>query len=169
MLLHVYSKNKHNFQDTAGEEKYAGLSSFYCRGASAAILAYDLTRQMSLKVLKDRHIPLLETAEENCFCVVVGTKLDLVNNTTRAISTDVGRSLAQAQNKYREGILEKVPYFETSSKSGENVEDVFSFILNTCLPLDEASEERTSQKKSSQGMIDLDKSHQTNCSKKKCC
>ena len=29
-------------QDTAGEEKYTGLSSFYCRNAGAAIFAFDL-------------------------------------------------------------------------------------------------------------------------------
>lgn len=29
-------------QDTAGDEKYSGLSHFYCRSAGAAILAYDI-------------------------------------------------------------------------------------------------------------------------------
>lgn len=151
--------------DTAGEEKYAGLSSFYCRGASAAILAIDLTRQTSLNVLKERHIPLLESAEENCLCVVVGTKLDLVNNSTRQISTDIGRALATAQNKDTNHSLNRVPYFETSSKTGENVEDVFSLILNTCLPLDN---ERTA-KTSSTGVVNLDNSHQPSHTKKKCC
>lgn len=153
-------------QDTAGEERYASLSSFYCRGASAAILAYDLTRQNSLKVLKERHIPLLESAEKNCFCVIVGTKLDLVNDSTREISAEIGRSLAQHQNKDKGLDLKSIPYFETSSKSGKNVDEVFSLILNTCLPLDEPVKAKTA----SVGVVNLAKSRETStCAKKKCC
>ncbi|CAB4000327.1 ras-related Rab-20-like [Paramuricea clavata] len=155
--------------DTAGEEKYAGLSSFYCRGASAAILAYDLTRHDSLNILKERHIPLLQSAEEDCLCVVVGTKLDLVNDTTRQISTDMGKALAKSQNKVRYAdSANVVPYFETSSKTGKNVEDVFSFILNTCLPLENDCKDKMTRKLSSGGCVDL---HQPkNChEKRKCC
>ena len=155
-------------KDTAGEEKYAGLSSFYCRGASAAILAYDLTRYNTLNVLKERHIPLLQSADENCLCVVVGTKLDLVNDTTRQVSTDVGKALAKSQNKGRvDQESSVVPYFETSSKTGKNVEDVFSFILNTCLPLGDDCGEKMGRKLSG-GCVDLHKPK--NCpEKRKCC
>ena len=134
--------------DTAGEEKYAGLSSFYCRGASAAILAYDPTRYNSLNVLKERHIPLLQTADENCLRIVVGTKMDLVNDTNRQVSKEMGKALAKNQNKGRIDETNVVPYFETSSKTGENVEAVFSFILNTCLPLESDCSEKTARKHS---------------------
>ena len=30
-------------QDTAGQERFDSLSSFYCRGARAAIICFDLT------------------------------------------------------------------------------------------------------------------------------
>ncbi|XP_028394314.1 ras-related protein Rab-20-like isoform X2 [Dendronephthya gigantea] len=154
--------------DTAGEEKYAGLSSFYCRGASAAILAVDLTRHNSLNVLKDRHIPLLQSAEEDCLCVVVGTKLDLVNDTTRQISTDIGKALAKTQNKERLDKLNVVPYFETSSKTGKNVENVFDFILNTCLPLDGDCEEKGGRTMSSGDCVDLNAPKHCH-QKRKCC
>lgn len=129
-------------------------------------MAYDLTKQNSLKVLKERHIPLLESAEKNCFCVIVGTKLDLVNDSTREISSDIGRSLAQHQNKDKDLNLKSVPYFETSSKTGKNVNDVFSLILNTCLPLSEPSKAETTK----DGVVDLARSRETSThAKKKCC
>ncbi|XP_028394315.1 ras-related protein Rab-20-like isoform X3 [Dendronephthya gigantea] len=169
-LIHRYMEGifTNKTSDTAGEEKYAGLSSFYCRGASAAILAVDLTRHNSLNVLKDRHIPLLQSAEEDCLCVVVGTKLDLVNDTTRQISTDIGKALAKTQNKERLDKLNVVPYFETSSKTGKNVENVFDFILNTCLPLDGDCEEKGGRTMSSGDCVDLNAPKHCH-QKRKCC
>lgn len=67
-------------KDTAGEEKYASLSSFYCRGAQVAILAFDLTNQKSLDKLKELFIPLLEDSAGSCLTVVVGTKVDLAKD-----------------------------------------------------------------------------------------
>ena len=67
-------------QDTAGEEKYASLSSFYCRGAHVAILAFDLTSGKSLERLQEVFIPLLEDSAGTCLTVVVGTKVDLAKN-----------------------------------------------------------------------------------------
>lgn len=39
-------------QDTAGEERYRGLSHFYCRNAGAAILAFDITDEDSFHALR---------------------------------------------------------------------------------------------------------------------
>lgn len=35
--------NMISVQDTAGAERFTGLSSFYCRNAGAAILAFDMS------------------------------------------------------------------------------------------------------------------------------
>ncbi|XP_068707698.1 ras-related protein Rab-20-like [Montipora foliosa] len=138
--------------DTAGEEKYSGLSSFYCRGASAAIIAYDITRGGSLQALHERHLQLLEAAEPTCLVVVVGTKADLVTKTTRQVMSFVGEKLALEQNEKkgrpRNGFRVN-PFFETSAKTGHNVEKVFDFILNTCLPLDDEETARKSIRRNS--------------------
>ena len=107
-----------------------------------------------------------QSAEDNCLCVVVGTKLDLVNDSTRQISPDVGIALAKTQNKDRFGEINAVPYFETSSKTGKNVEEVFNFILNTCLPLETDFDE--SLCKNTDGCVDLHKP-KSHHQKQKCC
>ena len=84
-------------QDTAGEEKYASLSSFYCRGASVAILAFDLTCSQSLQKLNEVFIPLLEDSVDSCLTVVVGTKLDLVASRGRQVKSSEGRELAEQE------------------------------------------------------------------------
>ena len=65
------------------------------------------------------------------------------------------------------GSFNEKPFFETSAKSGENVQKVFDFILNTCLPLDD---EETAKRSLRQSMdIDLENKSQTQSeSTKKC-
>jgi len=158
--------------DTAGEERFSGLSSFYCRGASAAIIAYDITQGRSLQALKERQLQLLEGAEPNCLVVVVGTKADLVTKDTREIPFAVGEKLALEQNekKGRPTNSFKVnPFFETSAKTGKNVEKVFDFILNTCLPLNDEETAMKSIRKSSGLDLERRSSKPENQDSKKCC
>ena len=71
--------------DTAGEERFSGLSALYSRDASAAILAYDITCSDSFASLKTRFLPMLSSAKDTCVYVVVGTKLDLSNETGNCV------------------------------------------------------------------------------------
>jgi len=119
--------------DTAGEEKFRGLSNFYCHGAGAAIVAFDLTDEDSFHALRALFVPLLESALPDCVKVVIGTKCDLLTTTPRAITVEDGHTLAREINgpdmAHRDGL-----YFETSSLSGLNVEEVFESIFNLCVP-----------------------------------
>ena len=149
------------------------MSSFYCRGASAAIVAYDITQGESLKALYERHLQLLEYAEPKCLIVVVGTKADLVTNRTRQVARTVGETLALEQNEKKgrpRNSFSVDPFFETSAKTGENVEKVFEFILQTCLPLDDSETARKSIRKTSG--VDLEQrpsKHLCEESSRKCC
>lgn len=118
--------------DTAGEEKFRGLSNFYCRGAGAAILAFDMTDEDSFHALRAVFIPLLSAANEDCCNVVVGTKKDLVASQGRsAITIEDGFTLAQEVNKTHP---DRPPYFETSSLTGDNVEEMFEYLFKWCEP-----------------------------------
>jgi len=83
-------------QDTAGQERFDSLSSFYCRGARAAIICFDLTDRASFEALQTKWIKkVLEEAEQGCHICLVGTKLDLVQSgmATRAIGKEVRASV----------------------------------------------------------------------------
>ncbi|KXJ21424.1 ras-related protein Rab-20 [Exaiptasia diaphana] len=157
--------------DTAGEEKYSSLSSFYCRGASAAIVCYDITKASSLTTLHNRHLHLLQSAEPNCLIVIVGTKKDLIASESRAVSEQAGKELAEQQNANKTRpltSLTQVPFFETSSKTGENVDNVFDFILQSCLPLNDSAMADMYTRKNTG--VDLDKKTSSRDSTQgKCC
>ena len=116
--------------DTAGQERFTRISSYYCRGAQAAILVFDLTDRESFLAL-DNYARLLVDASPQCFVVVVGTKADLLAPDSRPVSADEARAYAESKH---------APYYETSAKDNVNVAEVFEHIATTCLAAKIAAE-----------------------------
>lgn len=109
--------------DTAGQERFDSLSSFYCRGARAAIICFDLTDRASFESLQSKWIKkVTEEAEQGCHICIVGTKLDLVRAqvATRAVRKEDVDELAAKH---------KASVFETSAKAGTGVGDIFQRIV----------------------------------------
>eukprot|EP01135_Chromosphaera_perkinsii_P004028 Nk52_evm41s266 gene=Nk52_evmTU41s266 len=118
--------------DTAGQEKYASLSGFYCRGAGAAILVYDMTNRSSFEDLKQYH-ELLMSSEDNFATYkgvkfLVASKLDLVREGVceRQVEHLEGTELAAQWGP-------NCFYTETSSKSDFNVTELFDSVARKCL------------------------------------
>ncbi|KAL9181463.1 hypothetical protein ACHAXT_010268 [Thalassiosira profunda] len=100
--------------DTAGQEKYRSLAPMYYRGASAAILVYDITKPDSFAALQDWASELTSNGPEGLVVAVCGNKSDLEED--RLVSQSTGESYANSI-----GAL----YTETSAKGGDGVESMF--------------------------------------------
>lgn len=103
--------------DTAGSERYEAMSRIYYRGAKAAVLCYDLTDKSSFERAKF-WVNELKTYEDNCKIYLCGTKYDLVQGDKKLRQVDY-----HTTTDYADEINAKV--FETSSKTGHNVEELF--------------------------------------------
>ena len=103
--------------DTAGQERYSSLAPMYYRGASVAIIVYDITYAESLNQAK-RWVREIQRAVENCAIILVGNKLDL--DSRREISTQDAASYAE------EHALEHI---EVSAKSSLGVRDIFDKVV----------------------------------------
>ncbi|XP_048343898.1 ras-related protein Rab-24 isoform X2 [Sphaerodactylus townsendi] len=103
--------------DTAGSERYEAMSRMYYRGAKAAIVCYDLTDSSSFQRAKF-WVNELQNFEENCRIYLCGTKSDLLDDDRRKRGVD----FHDAQD-YADDI--KAELFETSSKTGQNVDELF--------------------------------------------
>mmetsp|Transcript_14592 Transcript_14592/g.57294 ORF Transcript_14592/g.57294 Transcript_14592/m.57294 type:complete len:209 (+) Transcript_14592:154-780(+) len=103
--------------DTAGAERYESMSRIYYRSARAAIVCYDLTNKASFDKVEFWIKELLQN-EENCDIYIVGTKLDLVQDGTKERGMPEG-----SVEEYARTIGGDV--FETSAKTGHNINDLF--------------------------------------------
>ncbi|XP_042879170.1 ras-related protein Rab-24-like [Penaeus japonicus] len=107
--------------DTAGSERYQAMSRIYYRDAGAAIICYDITDKESLERAK-YWVTEVQKNEERCLIYLCGTKLDLVLEEPQVRQLDYHDVV-----DYADQAGAKV--FETSSKTGENVETMFETIV----------------------------------------
>ncbi|KAI0433265.1 P-loop containing nucleoside triphosphate hydrolase protein [Xylaria sp. FL1042] len=115
--------------DTAGQEIYKSVTRSYFRGASGALLVFDITRRATFVHATDWLNDLRAIAEPDIVVILVGNKLDCVQSEATSDSDASANSgkrevtFAEAQEwAQKNGVLQ---YVETSAKSGENVEAAF--------------------------------------------
>jgi len=105
--------------DTAGSERYESMTKIYYRGADAAVVCFDLTNENSFEKVK-YWVLEIKNHEPNCLIVLCGTKFDLIHEGSKR---GVTMGTVQAYANEIECLT-----FETSSKTGTNVEEVFKAI-----------------------------------------
>ena len=106
---------KLNIWDTCGSEAFRAVTKQFYRGAHAAIVIFDLTEQNTFNDLKKWVKDIKNYGEKNIEILIVGNKLDLIEQRTVAKS--------QAINFCRENGEYK--YIEASAKDGTNVLKIF--------------------------------------------
>ena len=99
--------------DTAGQESFRSITRAYYKGATAAILVYDVTRRSSFQSLSEWVQEVSNNAHSNIVTMLIANKADLED---KIISTEEGYRFAQDN-----GFL----FMETSAKTGMNVNEAF--------------------------------------------
>lgn len=107
------------FYDTAGQERYKSISLNTVKNADGIILMYDITNQISYDSISEWMEKISENLESDIPIMLIGNKCDLDNK--RIISKEEGEELS---DKY------KLSFFETSNKTGENVEESVFDLVN---------------------------------------
>ena len=69
--------------DTAGQEKYRAITVAHYRKALGALIVYDITRRQTFENVKFWLDSLLAQSESNISIMLVGNKLDLVEEDPR--------------------------------------------------------------------------------------
>lgn len=102
--------------DTAGQETYKSITRSYFRGASGALLVFDISRRNTFASVTAWLHDLRQIAEDDIVVVLVGNKSDLAKD-KRQVEVAEAEEWCKANRVMR--------YVETSAKSGENVERAF--------------------------------------------
>ena len=100
--------------DTAGQENFRSITRAYYKNSACALIVYDISRRASFENISSWLEDCKNSSPKSVFLVLVGNKCDLEKE--REVTEEEGRELAETS-----GML----FFETSAKTGKNVEEVF--------------------------------------------
>ena len=119
--------------DTAGQERYKALTKGFFRNAEGIMIVYDVTNQESFENLKN-WIQSIKDNMGNDFLeripvVIIGNKID---SDEREIKTEDAESFCKQQN---------YPYFETSAKTGENIDSTIRFLVKKVIDVNSDNKE----------------------------
>ena len=117
-------KMKLSLWDTAGQETYKSITRSYFRGASGALLVFDLSRRSTFDSVTNWLNDLRQIAEDGIVVILVGNKADLADTSTDIEGGNKREVTRQEAEEWcrREGVM---TYVETSAKSGAGVERAF--------------------------------------------
>ena len=99
--------------DTAGQERFKSIAVNYIKKADGVLLVYDITSQESFNSVGKWINDIKEAMGDKVCMILVGNKIDLPK---RVITKEMGEEKAKDFN---------IHFFETSCKTGENVEKAF--------------------------------------------
>ncbi|EMC96699.1 hypothetical protein BAUCODRAFT_34086 [Baudoinia panamericana UAMH 10762] len=113
--------------DTAGQETYKSITRSYFRGASGALLVFDITRRNTFNSVTSWLHDLRQIAEDDIVVILVGNKSDLAPASTISSADDKKNQRQVTREEAEEWCKQNkvMQYVETSAKSGENVERAF--------------------------------------------
>lgn len=107
--------------DTAGQERYRAVTRSYYRNICCAILVYDITNHTSFESVNDWLMDIKQLSYDPVI-ILIGNKSDLHDR--RMVSYEEGDNLAKQHNML---------FFETSGKSNDVINDVFTKAAQTVM------------------------------------
>ncbi|KAG4211195.1 hypothetical protein ERO13_A02G083300v2 [Gossypium hirsutum] len=119
--------------DTAGQEDYNRLRPLSYRGADVFILAFSLISKASYENVTKKWIPELNHYAPGVPIVLVGTKLDLRDDSQYLADHPSALPISTAQGEELKKQIESSSYIECSAKSQQNVKAVFDTAIKVVL------------------------------------
>ena len=114
--VRVCDKNvKMQLWDTAGQERFRIITQTYYRSVSAIVLVYDCTDLASFKNVRAWMMQIKANATKDAVVILVANKIDSPN---AEVLPEEAQELADEYG---------IPFFQTSAKTGEGVDEVFMY------------------------------------------
>ena len=100
--------------DTAGQEIYKSITRAYYKNCACALIVYDISNKESFDNVKIWIEDCRNQCPKTVYMILVGNKSDL---DAREVTYDEGQEVANSVG---------IDFFETSAKTGQNVEELFT-------------------------------------------
>merc|ERR1711907_584906 len=112
--------------DLSGNPRFNSITTSYFRGAHGLLLGYDITSRASFEGMHDFMEQIKSYCDYGTIVVLVGHKLDLEEE--REVSTGEGEQLAKELGSE---LGNQVTFYETSAKTGENIEAAMTCLVTS--------------------------------------
>ena len=132
MTLKSGKEVKLQIWDTAGQDRFRAITKNYYKGANGIILIYDVTSIQTYENVKNWITQIRDEASPNVIIYIAGNKIDLEEE--RKIKTEEGQKLAEELG---------LPFFETSAKTGVNINESFEDLVEKIDEVYSKIEEKT--------------------------
>ena len=139
--------------DTAGQEKYMSINKNLFQRVQGIILMYDIAVEKSFDHL-GKWMDLVNQLTSGIPILLIGNKIDLIKE--RKISKEMGEAFAKNKN---------IIFFESSGKTGENVEESFIYLGEEIMRLSN----NISRNTGNEYIISKETAFNKNQKKKGCC
>ena len=110
--------------DIGGQERFKFLHRSFYEGAAGAVLVFDLSRQNTFSGMKSWLSEMRSIMTNEIPKVIIGNKSDLMPEIGQIIDRSAVEQYARKEH---------CSYFETSAKTGENVDKAFSELTQRML------------------------------------
>jgi small GTP-binding protein len=112
--------------DIAGQDTFMQLRPTFYEGAVGALMVYDVTRPETFENVVNWVKEISKYHQIDRFPIIlIGNKIDLRESIVQSITTSKGENLTKSLETEYYNDTWKIPYVETSAKTGENVETAF--------------------------------------------
>jgi small GTP-binding protein len=108
--------------DTAGQEKYRGMTPMYYHNAQVALIVYSIVERETFEAVDNWLKSLKDNADPGILLFIVGNKTDLADQ--RQVSNEEGAKKAETAG---------AEFAEVSAKTGFGIGDLFAAIPHTWL------------------------------------
>ena len=136
-MVHKMAVDEHNVKleiwDTAGQGRYRSLAPMYYRGASAAVIVYDITKKDSFETMKRWIDELKVRAPPNIVLAIAGNKSDLESE--RAVPIAYAQEFLK---QIEEGGGERPIFSECSAKNGDGIQKLFTDVCRKLIAMAES-------------------------------
>ena len=114
--------------DTAGQDRFRTITKTYYKGSHGVILVYDVCDDKSFANVKNWIKQIEQNARSNICKILVGNKCD---KPERVITEEEGIKLGKFYN---------MNYYETSAKTGQNINEIFDYLTHEILKVHQNKE-----------------------------
>ena len=112
------------FWDTAGQEQFKDISTWYYQNSVGALLVYDASNFETFEKVKSLVITLHEALGKDITIVIIGNKLDLISKNMMEEQMPIIESYCTK---------ERFKHFYVSAKTGLNIDEAFDYLINETL------------------------------------